>query len=173
MFAFLDGYIFTLFFSDKYMPSAPALGVLMIINSIGLISTILDASYTAHGQPVYLILVNSLVAVINVIGNFILIPVFGFMGSVYARLIAELVGNPISYLLARAEKIQVKLSLYLKPALIFFACLIVYYIFDVQAVLLKAAVLLAYLALSAAFSVVTVRDIRTVLTSMRLIPQRS
>ena len=85
--------IMRIVFSEKYLPSAPGLGLFMLILSIGMLSQILDSGYLAAGYPAYVLLVNLTVASIAISGNLLMIPVLGFMGSIIARLIAEIVGN--------------------------------------------------------------------------------
>lgn len=152
-------------FSDKYLPSAPALGGLMMILSITSISSIIAASYVAIGRPIYLI-IATFTATVNIVGCMVLIPNIGLMGSVYARLIGELLINPICFLCARREKIGIKMSMYLKPALIFVSCLILYYGLSIETLIIKLFILLAYLGLSLGFSVITIHDIQDIRQSI-------
>lgn len=158
--------IIVLIFSDKYLPSVPALGLLMIVAAISVISQILDTGFVSAGRPAYLLIVNLVMAIVSVIANVFLIPVFGFMGAVYARLASDIVSNPVSVWCLRREKIEVHLSGYLKPALFLGICLALYWGVGSELVIFRAGVLLVFVGLCLAFSVVTPADLLTLLNSM-------
>jgi O-antigen/teichoic acid export membrane protein len=159
--------VIVLIFSDKYLPSAGALGLLMVVVAISVVSQILDAGFVSAGHPAYLLVVNLVMAAVSILANISMIPLFGFMGAAYARLTADLVGNPISAWCLRREKIGVRVSEYLKPALFLIICLTIYLGLGWDTIVLKGLLMILFVALSVTFSVVTGGDMLILLASLR------
>ena len=158
--------IMRIVFSEKYLPSAPGLGLFMLILSVGMLSQILDSGYLAAGYPAYVLLVNLTVASIAISGNLLMIPVLGFMGSIIARLIAEVTGNFVSFWAVRRSKLNAKLYTYMLPVLIMLACLGVYYAVGIQALYFKFLIGITYPILIFAFSIIKVEDLKMVYNSL-------
>jgi O-antigen/teichoic acid export membrane protein len=159
-----------IFFSDRYLPSAPAFGLLMTIVAIGTISQVLDSSTISAGFPGYLLIVNVTIAIVSITGNLLLIPIYGFMGAVYAGLIANLIGISISYWCVRRVNLKVKASEYIKPAFILVFCLSFYFALGSGNLLFKFIIILLFIALTFLFSVITIRDIKAILEGLKLFP---
>ncbi|MBN1230778.1 MAG: oligosaccharide flippase family protein [Anaerolineales bacterium] len=158
--------IISLAFTDTYLLSAPALGIFMIIYAITLFSAVLDASFIAKGHSAYILVVNATVAAVNVIGNLLLIPSMNFLGSAISRLIAEMVGNPLSLFSARFNKIMINPMMYLKSVFIFLTCMGGYFLFHFENIYARAIFLVIYGVLGIAFSVVTFEDLRYLVSSI-------
>jgi O-antigen/teichoic acid export membrane protein len=167
-FALFQREVIVLLFSDKYLPSAPALGVLMIVVAIAVTSMILDDGLISVGRPAYLLIINLVMAVTSVLANVSMIPLFGFMGAVYARLAADIVTNPVSVWCLRREKIGVRVSEYLKPALFLVICLAIYLGLGWDTIVLRVLLISLFVVLCVAFSVVTSGDMLALLGSLRL-----
>jgi O-antigen/teichoic acid export membrane protein len=160
--------IVVLIFSEKYLPSAPALGILMLIFTLSVASTIMDNTLIAAGHPDYLPVISLADTVPSVLSNLALIPPFGFMGAVVAKLIANITTNPVSVWALRREKIGLRISEYLKPIGVMLLCLAVYFALGWPVFVLKAGLLLAFVVLCVAFSVITNRDVMTFVGNFRL-----
>ena len=160
--------VIVLIFSDRYLPSAPALGLLMVAVGIGTASRILDTALISAGHPAYLLIINLVTTVASVLGNVSMIPLFGFMGAVYARLMANAVANPVSVWCLRREKIGVRVSEYLKPALFLVICLMICLGLGWDTLVLKGLLMILFVVLSMGFSVITSGDMLAFLDSLRL-----
>ncbi len=165
--------IIVLVFSDKYLISGPAMSLLMIMVSVSVASTILDTSLIAIDRPVYLLVINSVTAVVSVVANIVLIPRFGFMGAVYASLIATCASYPVSLWGVYREKIRVNPFEYLKPAFILGICSIIYIWVDWDTLFFKGLLLFLFLILSFGFSIITNRDIQALYIGLRISTQRT
>lgn len=160
--------IVTLVFSEKYLPSAPAMAVLMVSFTISVASTILDNTLIAAGYPDYLPLISVANTVPSVGANLVLIPPFEFMGAVWAKLIANIVANPVSAWCLRHNKITVQMLDYLKPFAAMLVCMGLYFLLGSDSWLLRGALILLFVGLCAVFSVITSSDV----TSLRLPSRR-
>jgi O-antigen/teichoic acid export membrane protein len=160
--------IITLVFSEKYIPSAPAFGLLMVIFILIVASTILDYTLVAAGHPDYLPIISLADTGPSLLANLVLIPIFGFMGAVYAKLIANILTNPVSVWALLREKIGVRLSTYLKPIFLLLICLAVYFGLGWDTVVVKGFLIVLFVVLSAFFSLVTKRDISGLLKVLTL-----
>lgn len=160
--------IMVVLFSEKYLPGAPALGVLMVVVGIGVASTILDTALISAGHPAYMLIIGLVTAVASILGNVTMIPPFGFMGAAYAKLLANVVANPVSVWCLRREKIGVRVDRYLKPAFLLAICVTIYLVLGWDTVVLRGSLIILFVALSMSFSVVTGSDILVLLGSLRL-----
>lgn len=165
--------IMVLLFSDRYLPGARALGLLMVVASIGVASTILDQALISAGFPAYLLIINLVTAALGVLGSASMIPLFGFMGAVYAKLVANAVANPVSVWCLRRERLGVRVREYLKPALLLGTCLGIYFVFDCQGILSRLLLIALFVVLAVALSVVTRDDVLTLVGSLRPLIRRS
>lgn len=154
--------------AENYLPSAAALSVLMLSVSVGLTSQMLDNALIAAGHPTYLLLINVVTTVGSLVANVVLIPIFGFMGVAYANLIANLISNPVSIWSLRRENIIPWMSAYFRSGLAYAICLGLYFILGWESFVLRALLVVLFLVLSVAFSVVTLGDIMKFLESLNL-----
>jgi O-antigen/teichoic acid export membrane protein len=151
--------IVRILFSEQYIESAPALSILMISLSVGLIGNILGTSLVALGQSDKPVKINIVDSTTNVIGNLIMIPMFGFMGAVYATLLSRCATNPINaWFLIRAG-VNVKISQYLKPFLAFGICVSPFLMFDLENVITKISLIILYLIICILLSIIKKSDI--------------
>jgi len=160
--------IIVLIFSEEYAPSAPAFGFLMVIFILMVASTILDFTLIAAGHPGYLPIISLADTVPSLLANLILIPIYGFMGAVYAKLIANIITNPFSVWALHREKIGINVKVYLKPIFLLLICLGIYYGFGLEIVVLKGMLIVIFIVFSVYFSIITKGDILDLLKVLRL-----
>jgi O-antigen/teichoic acid export membrane protein len=154
-------------FSEKYLPCAPALGVLMIVFAISVASMILDYTLISAGHPGYLLAISLADTIPSILANLTLIPALGVMGAVYAKLIANIICNPVSVWCVRREKIGVKVSGYLKPMGFLVACLGIHFGLGQDTIVLKGLLMVLFVVLCVNFSVVSWRDVADLLRGLR------
>lgn len=159
LFTLFQNEVMVFVFSDAYAVSAPVLAILMLVVSIAVINEILDTAFVSAGHSSYVIFVNVTVAIIGLTGNALLIPAMGFTGAALARLLADVVGNPISIWVLRRVEIDVKVREYLRSFAIFGLCYVLYLFFGASGVLPRLLILLVYLGLSLTFSVIRMSEI--------------
>jgi O-antigen/teichoic acid export membrane protein len=164
--------IITLVFSEKYLPSAPAMALLMVIFTLSVASTILDNTLIAAGHPDYLPLISLADTVPSVVSNLLLIPPFGFMGAVWAKLIANISTNPVSVWCLRREKIGVHMRDYLKPFGLMLVCMGLYFASGSESWMLRGALVALFAGLCVAFSVITSGDVVSMRGTLRLPSRR-
>jgi O-antigen/teichoic acid export membrane protein len=160
-------------FSEKYAQSAPAFGLLMIIFILSVASTLLDSTLIAAGHPDYIPIISLADTVPSVLANIILIPIFGFMGAVYAKLIANIITNPVSVWALHREKIGVSVSMYIKPILFLMICLAIYFGLGWKTIILKGFLIIIFVLLCVSFSIVTRRDVADILNGLKQGPRQA
>ena len=146
-------------FSERYLQSAPALSLLMVGLSIGLIGNILGTSLVALGQSDKPVKINMVDTITNVLGNLIMIPMFGIMGAAYATLFSRCATNPINVWFLKKAGVRIQISQYLKPILIFGICWILFLISKQETIIIKLSLILLFLILSMILSVIKKKDI--------------
>lgn len=82
--------IFQLFFGDKYDESIPVFKVLVWYLTIVFIYGPISNSLVAKNKVVFLVYLNLIMIVLNVVMNFFLIPVYGAKGAAMATIICEI-----------------------------------------------------------------------------------
>ncbi|MDQ6672945.1 MAG: oligosaccharide flippase family protein [Chloroflexota bacterium] len=96
-------WITELLFSARYAASAPAFAILMLTLHMVLVVNLLGYTLTSAGHPQRSLIVDSIRTGVLVLGSLLLIPLFGFMGAAYARLISSYVGSPVVVRLVRRD----------------------------------------------------------------------
>lgn len=81
--------IFQLFFEDKYDNSIPVFKILVWFLAIVFIYGPISNSLVAKNKVVFLVYLNLIMIVLNVVLNFFLIPVYGAKGAAMATIICE------------------------------------------------------------------------------------
>ena len=150
--------LITLVFSNKYLPSASGIGLLMVAVGVGLTSQLIDTALIAKGKPAYLLIINVVTAVVSVVANIRLIPIFGFMGAVTARITANVLSNPVSVICLAREGICVRISGLLKPVAFLVVCVAISSRFDPNSLFGKVFVVVLFLVLSVISSAITLED---------------
>lgn len=159
--------IIQILFSKQYLESAPALSLLMIGLCIFMIGNILGTSLVALGQSDKPVKINAVDVIIHIIGNLIMIPVWGFMGAVYSTLLARAATNPIYIFYLMKSGINVKPWVYLKPFIVFLVCSVPYIVLGDNSTYLKLCLIFFFLILSWSSSIVTKVDILNFLVGMK------
>lgn len=154
-------------FSDRYLESAPALSLLMVSLSITIIGTIFGTSLVALGQsdkPVKINLVNT---VTNVVGNLTMIPIFGFMGAVYATLVSQSATIPFYVWFLKKGGVRVEFSQYLKPVLAFGVLGIIFLLIKPESIMIKLSFLVLFLIICMLLSIIKKKDISALFEGIR------
>lgn len=151
----------TLFiFSEKYLISAPGMGLLMIGMGFGLASQVLEVALIAAGRPKYLILNNTVMTILTVITAVILVPMYGFMGAVGARILSNVLVYPVVVWTVYRENIHAKAGIIVRGAIVLGICLSLFYGLGWVGFLHKIALFVLFLGLSFGASIITIQDIR-------------
>ncbi len=140
--------IITIIFTVDYLESASAFSLLMFSLAIGLIGNMFGTSLVAAGHPTPPVIVNCFVTIINVIGNLVMIPRFGFLGAVYATVISNCAAHPFLVFYLKSRGIAVSITAYVKPLLVFLVCCGGFVLLGSDFLLLKITVLGLYVVLS-------------------------
>jgi O-antigen/teichoic acid export membrane protein len=162
--------IITIMFSEQYIDCANALSVLMLSLCIALIGNIIGSSLVALGQSDKPLKINIMWASTNAVGNFLLIPIYGFMGAVYATLISIVVTHPISLWFLMKSGLKIQVSQYLKPLAIFLMCEVLYLVIPGDIFVVKVTLIALFLVSSFFFSIVRKKDVLRFMTRDSGIP---
>jgi O-antigen/teichoic acid export membrane protein len=154
--------IITLLFSDQYAESAYTFVVLMVGLTFAFTDYTLGYTLVAAGdadKPVYINIVHTAV---TLLGNFLLIPIFGIFGAALANVAGFAVANPLNVFFLRRRQIEVKARNYLTPILIFGGFALLNLLLDLEGFWIKAIMFVLFLAAALLTSVITQRDLQTV-----------
>lgn len=131
-------------FSSRYLESAPVLALLMISLSIGLIGNLLGTSLVAAGHSKLPMIINIVDTSVNVVANIIMIPKFGVTGAAYAAILSRLATNPVNVWFLGRYGIRIPVAVYVKPIIIFVACILLIYAYDHSGAVYKLFVAALY-----------------------------
>ena len=162
--AFLFGNeIIKMLFSGKYQDSSLLFGFLMIVLTLNMIDYTLGYSLVAVGESNKPPLINTIHTCVNFLGYFLLIPVTGIFGVVYANIAGILVANPINVHFLWKKNVLSKYSTYIKPILIGAACYVFWVFVLPSHWIFRAGILVLYMAFSFVFKVLTFDDLELLL----------
>jgi len=85
----VSGLAVRLFFSEKYMAAVPSLNILLVCSMFYFGSICFLPLVNAFDLILYHQIINIGAAVVNIIGDYMLIPIFGIAGAAYGTLIAS------------------------------------------------------------------------------------
>lgn len=144
--------IVLLVFTEEYLDSATALGLLMLPLSVGLIQNVYSATLIAADYPAEPFKINVIGMSVNLGANLLLIPIFGFYGAVYARIVAVFVAHPAYVFFLRLHRLKGHYLQHGIPLLIAGVCTGVYYALQVQGIGTRIALIAVFVALWAAIN---------------------
>jgi O-antigen/teichoic acid export membrane protein len=155
--------IVTLVFSTKYLASSTAFAVLMIAFHTGFMINLMGYTLTALGYPMRSFTSNLFRSAVNVGGDLLLIPIAGFMGPVYATLVANYTSNPLSIWLLRRSGVEVQVLPYLKQTLILLLCVALFWWFQPIGLIYKLGLVTLFVVLNLAMATISLQDVRLTL----------
>jgi O-antigen/teichoic acid export membrane protein len=151
--------IVVILFSERYLSSAPALSLLMVAMSIALAGSLVGTSLVALGQSDKPLKINLVGTVTMIVGNFIMIPLFGFMGAVYTVLCSRCITLPLNFFFMRKSDIGIKVSEYLKPFGTFMLCAMVFVVVNSDGVILRSFLIFMFLMICSVLSIIKWNDV--------------
>lgn len=163
--------IILLLFSDRYLKSTPVFPLLMIGLSISIVGTITGMSLVAFGRPDITLKIDLLYTVMNVIGNLIMIPIFGFIGAAYTKLISLSVSIPMLVWFLKKEGVRVEISQYVRPFMAFGILAIVFLLIRPESIIIKLSFLILFLIICMLLSIIKKKDISILFEGMRPFPR--
>jgi O-antigen/teichoic acid export membrane protein len=155
-------------FSKEYIGIAPALPILMFALTIGLFGNIMGTTLVALGQSDKPVKVNIVAAASCILGNLMMIPWFGFMGSVYSRLLMTCATTPVNAWYLKKAKVKVEISQCLKPVAVFILCLGILWISRTDLLIFRFIIILLYFAFCFALAVVKKEDFNVILRTFTI-----
>jgi O-antigen/teichoic acid export membrane protein len=152
----------------------------MIAMSIGWVGNLLGSSLVAIGQSDKPFKVNIIGGVCTIIGNLIMIPIYGVMGAVYTKLLERSITNPLNVIFLRRADIKVKFSGYLKPFGAFGICAFFFWVTKPEGIVTKLLIISIFLVLCALLAVVRkeelavfIREFRHIGANLRLVTKQN
>lgn len=136
--------IILLLFSDKYLDSSLAFSFMMVAFYLTSMSNIMGYSLVSAGLPSITLKVNIVAGVINLIGAFLMVPLWGFIGAVYSIVLTGLSSLLFHYLYLTKYDMQIDLISFTKPTLITITALLLYYPFIPENLIFKIILLIVY-----------------------------
>jgi O-antigen/teichoic acid export membrane protein len=137
--------IILLLFSDKYLDSSLAFSFLMVAFYLHAMSNIMGYSLVSAGLPSITLKVGIASSAITLIGAFLMVPPWGFMGAVYSTLLAGLSALLFHYFYLIKYEMKIELISLVKPSLITITVLLLYYQFTPDNLISKSIILIVYI----------------------------
>lgn len=155
--------IVTLLFSEKYAASSLAFALLMIALHITLMANLMGYTLTSAGYPGRSLGENLTRTTLNILGDLLLIPAFGFMGPAYAALVSRYSANPVAVLLLRRSGIAVTVAPYAKQTLLLLLCAVLFWWIQPAEFTYKVAIVVLFVVLNMVLSTISRDDLSLVL----------
>jgi O-antigen/teichoic acid export membrane protein len=146
-------------FSKRYLLSAPAVPLLMIVLCLDLTGNMLGTTLVAYGQSDKPVKINIFAAATTVISNLILIPRLGFIGAAYTCILSRVITNPINVWYLNKQGLHVDVFQYLKPLGAFFICFLITLMLKPESVCLKLIHIVFFIIINIMMSVIGPEDI--------------
>lgn len=159
--------IILILFSEKYLESSMALSLLMLNFQFRSTANIMGYSILSAGYPAVSMRVNAVSSIISIAGSLLMIPIWGFIGSVYALLLMNTVAQ-IQYFI-KLKKIPIKTSItkLLQPLFIMAVFLMIYYLLGINSLIIKILISAVYLIVN----ILLIKDLKNIFISfIKLIP---
>jgi O-antigen/teichoic acid export membrane protein len=110
-----------LIFSSKYEEISLAFALLILRFFMRGISALIGYPFIPAGYPSVPTKINSVASLISIGLSFLMVPVYGYMGAVYALLILNIISSALYILASRRYEINPKVKCFLKPTVLFLA----------------------------------------------------
>ncbi len=159
--------IITLLFSAKYADSASTFGLLALALHMGMLVNIMGYTLTAVGHPERSLAENFVRTVLSILGNLLLIPPFGFIGSAIVKFIAYHTSNPLSLWLLKRSDISVKITPYITQSILLLLSSAFYWWIRPEMIMKKLAIILLFLLLNILLSTVSLDDLGLIIPKLK------
>ena len=110
-----------LLFSSKYEEISLAFALLILRFFVRGISALIGYSFVPAGYPSVPTKINSIASFISICLSFLMVPVYGYMGAVYALLILNIISSALYILASHKYEINPRIKSFLKPTILFLA----------------------------------------------------
>ncbi len=150
-------------FSARYAASAPAFAVLMIGLHMVLVVNLMGYTLTAAGHPRRSLAVDAIRTGVVLAMSLALVPLFGFLGAAYGRLLSSYSGTPAVVWLLSRDRPPLRTNVWFKSTAILLVCAALAALTQPAGVVAKAGVAVTFVVLSARLGVVSLEDLRIVL----------
>ncbi|MCP4536930.1 MAG: oligosaccharide flippase family protein [Chloroflexi bacterium] len=165
--------IILLFYSDQYLKIGPILVLAMLSLSISLVGYVLGNSTVAAGNSKAPPVSNIVNATFTVIGNLTMVPVMGINGAVLAGMIGSIATNPLNVWFLRRTGLIPRVMDYVKPLLFFGVLYGIFWWLQPETWLARLPLLLTFFVASFLFSIITLKDIRTIWNALRRVSKKA
>lgn len=125
--------------------------------------TLTGYTLTAAGFPWRSLGQNTLKVTLNIVGDLLLIPIMGFIGSAYAQLISSYVENPVSVWMLRRSDIRLRVTDYIKQTVLLWLCAALFWWVHTGGVIYKLAIIILFIVLNAVLATISVEDLKLIL----------
>jgi PST family polysaccharide transporter len=159
--------IVRILFSQRYLASAPVLPLLMFVLSFRFVQSIFRMLLIVLGQSNKMLKLSIINAAANTTGNFIMIPLFGFIGAAYAGIFSYIITNLFSVRILKKSGIDFQVSQYIKPILVFVISAFLFWTIKPETVMFKLLLLVVFVFLCLLLSIVKKKDIFYLFESIR------
>jgi O-antigen/teichoic acid export membrane protein len=130
-------------------------------------ANILGYSILSAGYPAVSMRVNAVSSIISIAGSLLMIPIWGFIGSVYALLLMNTVAQIQYYIKLKKIPIKTSITKLLQPLLIMALFLMFYYLVGNESIFTKILLLVFYLLVN----LLVIKDLKsTIISFIKLIP---
>lgn len=156
----LSSKIILLLYSPAYLPSVPALQILIWTVPIMFLTYLWGTMFVAIDRQDIVLKITFIGMIFNILVNLILIPIYGFMGAAFVTVVTEIIGFILLFYYSSILICKLNLKKYMvKPALATLITSVLVFKLDINIFLIVIIASVVYLALLIAFKTFSPQDI--------------
>src|SRR5439155_1293775 len=134
-------------FTSKFGVAAPAFALLMISLYMTVVVNVLGYTLTAGGRPQSSLVVTLVRTGVSAIGDLLLIPSIGVVGSAWAAVAGSFASNPPGAVLVRSSHLRVDVAAYVKQTAILILCVALDMLVQADGLIVRLLIKVAIVAL--------------------------
>jgi O-antigen/teichoic acid export membrane protein/glycosyltransferase involved in cell wall biosynthesis len=171
--------IVLLLYTSKYASAAPVFALLMIALDMTVLVSVIGYTLTAVGRPQSSLAVTLVRTVVSGVGDLVLIPSFGVLGSAWAAVAASYASKPAGVWFVRSSHFRVDITPYLKQTIILAVCAALGWWVQLPSFAVSVAfrlfIVVAFVGLSLKLQTFSLSDLELVLGNRlsRVLPDKS
>lgn len=155
--------IVTILFSEKYAESGITFALLMIAIHMTVLVTLMGYTMVSVGFPSRSLISNAVREGLMFLTNLAIIPVAGFVGPAYSKVVAFYVANPLSVWLLRKSDFRFSVAPYVKQTVFLWMSAAFFWLVKPENIFLRLLIILAFFAINLLFSTISVDDLNLIL----------
>jgi O-antigen/teichoic acid export membrane protein len=159
--------IISLLFSHAYLPSYYALVFLMFGLNLSVLDNTMGYSLVAIGEPNKPLIVNLVRAIISILLNLVITPIFGFIGASVVAVVSNSIAAPLDVYFLWKREVRAEIAAFVKPVVIAGGYGLLFLLLGASLLPIKILFVFLFILTCLLMSVITRKDWRLILAELR------